>query len=55
MSEPRQAAPRYEVVIDASVGALRRVIGRDGSLTGYGGGLETKLFLLKLKECASES
>lgn len=26
-----------------------RVIGKDGSLTGYGGGLETKAFLLKLE------
>jgi len=26
-----------------------RVIGRDGSLTGYGGGLEAKRFLLDLE------
>jgi methylated-DNA-[protein]-cysteine S-methyltransferase len=26
-----------------------RVIGADGSLTGFGGGLETKLFLLQLE------
>ena len=29
-----------------------RVIGRDGSLTGYGGGLETKRFLLELEGVA---
>lgn len=27
-----------------------RVIGADGSLTGYGGGLEKKIFLLKLEQ-----
>ena len=31
-----------------------RVIGADGSLTGYGGGLERKRFLLALEKCASE-
>ena len=28
-----------------------RVIGRDGSLTGYGGGLDVKKFLLELEGC----
>ena len=30
-----------------------RVIGSDGSLTGYGGGLEAKEFLLGIESCAS--
>ena len=30
-----------------------RVIGSDGSLTGFGGGLETKRFLLKLEGAAA--
>ena len=29
-----------------------RVIGRDGSLTGFGGGLDAKRFLLDLEACA---
>ena len=29
-----------------------RVIGKDGTLTGFGGGLETKRFLLELEGCA---
>ncbi|MEM7313087.1 MAG: methylated-DNA--[protein]-cysteine S-methyltransferase [Planctomycetota bacterium] len=28
-----------------------RVIGKDGSLTGFGGGLETKRYLLELESC----
>ncbi|MDR0410857.1 MAG: methylated-DNA--[protein]-cysteine S-methyltransferase [Treponema sp.] len=28
-----------------------RVVGKDGSLTGYGGGLERKSFLLQLEKC----
>ena len=31
-----------------------RVIGANGSLTGYGGGLERKRFLLALEKCAPE-
>ena len=31
-----------------------RVIGADGSLTGYGGGLERKRFLLALEKCAPQ-
>jgi len=31
-----------------------RVIGANGSLTGYGGGLERKRFLLALEKCAME-
>ncbi|MEO6741408.1 MAG: methylated-DNA--[protein]-cysteine S-methyltransferase, partial [Chthoniobacteraceae bacterium] len=30
-----------------------RVIGADGSLTGYGGGLERKRFLLALEKCSA--
>lgn len=31
------------------IAPCHRVIGSDGSLTGYGGGLETKRFLLELE------
>src|SRR5690606_25356218 len=31
-----------------------RVIGRDGSLTGFGGGLKVKEALLRLEQCSGE-
>jgi methylated-DNA-[protein]-cysteine S-methyltransferase len=37
----------------AIVVPCHRVIGSDGSLTGFGGGLEAKRFLLDLERCAT--
>jgi len=37
----------------AIVVPCHRVIGADGSLTGYGGGLERKRFLLRLEACGA--
>lgn len=39
----------------AIVVPCHRVIGADGSLTGYGGGLERKRFLLRLEACGADA
>ncbi len=36
------------------IAPCHRVIGSDGSLTGYGGGLDAKTYLLRLEECRQD-
>lgn len=58
MGDPRKARPVGGAVGANPIGIIipcHRVIGRDGSLTGFGGGLEVKTFLLNLEKGQKEA
>ena len=51
--DPRGRAPRTARIPISIVIPCHRVIGSNGTLTGYGGGLEAKRFLLDLERAGA--